>query len=187
MRSQRQKALVLLVVVVILGGCSGVRVSQDYDPVLVAHRNDTWQWEQSAQPMTGDLRVDNPLLNNRIRRAIESHLVGRYMAQEQRQPALYVSYHLSIQPKLQSYSSYSTLGMGGYYYPWAWDYYSDNHIYQYDECQLTIDIKAADTKSLVWRGTGVYRYKTYKSPEAAAKDMQRTVDRILTQFPPAKS
>lgn len=181
---QRLRALMLIVVVVSLGGCSSVQVSQDYDPLLVAHQNETWQWEQPSQPVSGDLRIDNPLLDKRIRRAIESHLAGRHMAQDQQQPTLYISYHLAIQPKLQSYSSYSTLGMGGYYYPWAWDYYTDNHIYQYDECQLTIDIKAADTKSLVWRGTGIYRYKTYKSPEAAAADMQQTVDRILTQFPP---
>lgn len=184
MRLQRQRAIVLLAAVVILGGCTSVQVSQDYDPALVAQRDQTWQWGQPAQPATGDLRVDNPLLNNRIRGAIQSHLAGRHMAQNSQHPDLYIAYHLTIQPKLQSYSSYSTLGMGGYYYPWSWDYDTGTHIYQYDECQLTIDIKAAETKSLVWRGTGVYRYRTYKTPAAAAEDMQRTVDRILAQFPP---
>ena len=187
MRSQMQRAKMLLAVAAILAGCSTVQVSQDYDPTLVAHRNQTWQWGQANQPVTGDLRVDNPLLNNRIRRAIESHLADRHIKQDRQHPDLYISYHLVIQQKIQSYSSYPTFGVGYYYYPWSWSYDADVHVYQYDECQLTIDVKAADTNALIWRGTGVYRYKTYKTPYEAAKDMQRTVDQILSQFPPVES
>jgi len=187
MRWQPQKTIVLWVLLGLLAGCSSVQVSQDYEPGWVADRPQTWQWEHSVQPATNDLRVDNPLLNSRIRRAIESHLAGRRMERNQEHPDLSISYHLVIQPKLQSYSSYSTLGMGGYYYPWAWDYGTDTHIYQYDECQLTIDIKEVGTGSLIWRGTGVYRYHTHKTPDAAAEAMQHTVDRILAQFPPGNS
>jgi hypothetical protein len=184
MGSQIQKAVVLLAVAVILGGCASVEVSQDYDPLSATYHHATWQWETPAQPETGDLRVDNPLLINRIRHAIESHLAARNITQTQQQPSLYVAYHLAIEPKLQSYATHSPLGMGGYFYPWSWDYGTDTHVYQYDQCQLTIDIKAADTNTLIWRGTGVYRFRTYKTPEAAAAEMQRIVDRILAQFPP---
>jgi hypothetical protein len=38
---------------------------------------------------------------------------------------------------------------------------------------------------LLWRGVGVYLLKTYKTPEAAAAAIQKIVDRILEQFPPA--
>ena len=187
MRWQRQQTMVLWALIGMIGilaGCSSVQVSQDYDPALAAHRHQTWKWEQPVQPSADDLRVDNPLLNSRIRHAIESHLAGRHIEQDQQHADLDISYYLVIQPKLQSYSSYSTLGMGGYYYPWAWGYDADTNIYQYDECQLTIDIKDAGSGSLIWRGTGVYRYQTFKTPDAAAQDMQRTVDRILAQFPP---
>jgi hypothetical protein len=186
MRSLRQKSMVLLVAVFALAGCASVQVSQDYDPRAVAYRHGTWQWEESIQPATGDLRVDNPLLNNRIRRAIETHLAGRDIHQSQQQPDLHLTYRLSIQPKIQSYSSYSTMGVGYYHYPWYGGIDADTCIYQYDECQLTIDIKAADTKTLLWRGTGIYRLRTYKTPDAAAEDMQRTVDRIIAQFPPVE-
>lgn len=186
MGSLRKKAMPLLAVIAILGGCTGVNVSQDYDPSAVAYDRRTWQWEAPTQPPTGDVRVDNPLLNKRIRQAIERHLAGRNIEQGRHRPDLYVRYHLTIQPKLQSYSSYSTLGMGGYYYPWSWGYDADTRIYQYDECQLTVDIEAADAKTLLWRGTGVYRYKSYKTPQAAAEEMQLIVDRILGQFPPVE-
>lgn len=184
MRWPRQSALVFCLTMLSLAGCAAVQVSQDYDPSAVPHRQQTWQWMESSQSASGDLRVDNPLLNKRIRQAIDRHLTGRNIRHAQHPPDLYVSYHLTIQPKLKSYSSYSSLGMGAYYHPWYWGYNTDTHIYQYDECQLNIDIHGADAQALLWRGTGVYRYQTYKTPDAAAADMQKTVDRILAQFPP---
>lgn len=186
MRSLRRKGRVLLAAVAFLAGCASVQVSQDYDPRAVVYRHGTWQWEESVQPATGDLRVDNPLLNNRIRRAIEAHLETRGIHQRRQQPDLKLTYRLSIQPKIQSYSSYSTMGWGYYNYPWYGGMDADTRIDQYDQCQLTIDIKAADTSALLWRGTGIYRFRTYKTPDAAAEDMQRTVDRILSQFPPVE-
>jgi len=185
MRSPCKKGMVLLVALAMLAGCAGVQVSQDYDPQAASYRYGTWQWGEPSQPATGDLRVDNPFLNDRIRQAIENHLAGRNIVQSL-QPDLYLSYRLTIQPKIQSYTSYPTLGAGYYSYPWYGGYDADTQVYQYDECQLTIDIKAADTKSLLWRGTGIYRLKTYNTPDAAAADMQETVDRILAQFPPAE-
>lgn len=184
MQSFLQRVMVLLIVGAALAGCSTVQVSQDYDPHAAVNHQGTWYWEEDIQPQSGDLRVDNPLLDSRIRHAIQTHLTNRDIAQKQQQPDLIISYRLVIQPKLRGYSNYSSLGWGGYYYPWSWGYDVDTHIEQYDECQLTIDIKAAETGDLVWRGTGVYSLRTYTTPDAAAEAMQRTVDKILTQFPP---
>ncbi len=174
--------LALLVALVIIEGCVAVRVSQDYDPTSAAFQKSTWQWELPTQPQTGDLRIDNPLLTGRIREAIHDHLTARNFVQSQQAPGLYVSHNLVIQPRLQSYASTPGWGMGGY--SWVWGLDTDVQVYQYDECRLTIDIKAADTETLFWRGTGEFRLRTYKTPQAAAADMQRIVDRILDQFPP---
>ncbi len=184
MRSLIQKAITLLFLVTILGACTGVRVSQDYDSRTALDRFETWHWEEPEQPVSGDLRVDNPLLNKRIRRAIETHLADRNIEMQPSRPDLAIAYRLVIQPKLENHSYHSSLGGGGCCYPWSWGGYPDTYIYQYDECQIIIDIKDAVTQTLLWRGTGIYRYQTYKSPDTAAQAMQRTVDRILAQFPP---
>ena len=184
MQSTTPRVIVLLIVGASLAGCATVQVSQDYDPHAVHHPHRTWYWEESSQPPSGDLRVDNPLLNSRIRHAIQRHLTNRDIVQKQHQPDLSISYRLVIQSKLRSYSTYSMLGWGGYYYPWAWGGDVDPHIEQYDQCQLTIDIKAFETGALVWRGTGVYTFRTYDTPQAAAEAMQGTVDKILAQYPP---
>lgn len=165
-------------------GCTVVQVSQDYDPDGAFQNLGAWQWRNPVQSATGDLRVDNPLLDRRIRRAVENHLAGRNIRLDREHPDFHLVYHLAIQPKIRSDSYYSTMGVGGFYYPWYGGVDTETRIYQFDESQLTIDIHAVDTGDLLWRGVGIYRFKRYKTPEVAAEDVQKTVDKILSQFPP---
>ncbi len=178
----------LLPAVIFLAGCSTVQVSQDYEPHADVSLSGTWGWRESDQAPTGDLRVDNPLLDKRIRRAVENHLAARNIAPAQGPPDFYLTYHLAIEQKLESDTYYSSMGAGrGYhpYHPWYGGIGTETRIRQYDHSRLTIDIHAADTGDLIWRGVGVYRLKTHRTPEAAAAAVQNTVDRILGQFPPA--
>lgn len=175
---------ILLFAVMAMVGCTTVQVSQDYDPKTDLARYGTWQWRDPVQAATGDIRVDNPLLDKRIRRAVENHLAVRNINSAQGQPDIYLSYHLTIEQKIISDTYYSTGGVGSYYYPWYGGIGSDTRIRQYDQSRLTIDIHSADTGDLLWRGVGTYRFKTYKTPEVADEDVRKTVDKILWQYPP---
>lgn len=177
-------ALVLLMVAVTAYGCRSIQVSQDYD--LQADRSSlgTWQWRYPRQPATGDIRVDNPLLDKRIRRAVETHLSRRNIVPVDANADLVLSYHLDIARRIQNDTFYNDVGVWGYRYPWYGGIGTETRIYQYDQSDLIIDIHAADTQELVWRGVGSYRYRIYDSPQAAAEAMQAIVDKILAQFPP---
>ena len=169
---------------VTISGCSGVTVSQDYDPQANLSRFGKWQWRQSVQPTTGDIRADNPLQNKRIRDAVENHLAGRQFDQSSDRPDFYLTYHLTIEQILRSDTLNTTVGAGGYHYPWYGDIGTETRIRQYDQSRLTIDIRSADSDELLWRGVGIYRLKAYKTPQDAAAATQQTVDKILLQFPP---
>jgi hypothetical protein len=174
-----------LVLMFSLVGCSSVRVSQDYDPLADLSHYGTWQWRASVQPSTGDIRVDNPLLDRRIRAAVERHLAARNVQKTDDRPEIYLSYHLAIEPRIRSDTVHTTVGVGSYYHPWYGGIGTETHIRQYDEKRLTIDIHSVDSGDLVWRGVGIYRLRTYKTPQDAAVAVQSTVDKILVQFPPA--
>lgn len=165
-------------------GCSTVLVSQDYSTDADLSRFGTWRWQESVQPQTGDIRVDNPLMDKRIRRAVERHLTGRQFAVAPDQPDSRLTYHLTIDRKIQSDTAYTSVGVGGYYHPWYGGVGSETRIWDYDEGRLTIDIHDADSGELVWRGVGVYRFRAYDSPQAADEAIQHIVDKILQQFPP---
>jgi Domain of unknown function (DUF4136) len=179
------KITFVLFAVMAVAGCMTVQVSQDYDPHADLSRYGTWQWKEPVQGATGDIRVDNPLLDRRIRQAVERHLAGRNIRPAGEQPDLYLAYHLAVERKIYSDSYYSSVGVGSYYYPWYGGIGAETRIYQYDESRLTIDIHAAGTGDLLWRGVGTYRFRTYKTPQAAAEAVRQTVDKILLQFPPA--
>lgn len=174
---------ILLLAVAGLCGCATVQVSQDFDPQADLSRYGTWRWREPVQARTGDIRIDNPLLDKRIRRAVETHLAGRGIKIEQ-QADLFLTYHLTIQQKIEGDTYYSTMGVGSFYNPWYGGFGTETRIRQYEEGRLTIDIHAADSGDLVWRGVGTYLLKTHKTPQEATAAVQHTVDKILFQFPP---
>ena len=174
-----------LILMISLFGCSTVQVSQDYDTQADLSRYGSWQWRESIQPSTGDIRVDNSLLDRRIRAAVERHLAARKVHQTDKRPDLFLSYHLAIEQRIRGDTVHTTVGVGRYYHPWYGGIGTETHIRQYDVQRLTIDIHSVDSGDLIWRGVGTYRLKTYKTPQDAAVAMQSTVDKILVQFPPA--
>jgi hypothetical protein len=174
----------LLFAVLAIAGCATVQVSQDYDPQADMSRYATWQWRNPVQAATGDIRIDNPLLDKRIRHAVDNHLRDRGISQTPGQPDLFLDYHLTIEQKINSDTYYSTVGAGSYYHPWYGGLGTETRIRQYDECRLTIDIYSAGKGNLMWRGVGSFWLRAHKTPEEAAIATRKIVDRILYQFPP---
>ena len=92
-----------LLIFVILGGCAGPRVSQDYEPGTDFSTYRTFAWKSADQPQTGDIRVDNPLVDGRIREAVERALSGTgYREIDQAAADFLVEYGLTVQPKIYS-------------------------------------------------------------------------------------
>lgn len=181
---RRYIGVLLAISTILLAGCSAVRVSQDYDPQATLSAVGTFAWQYAVQPETGDVRIDNPLLDRRIRTAVVRHLAVRGANQVESQPDYYLAYHFVIASRIESDPDYPVVGAGWPHFPWYHRYEREFRVHQFDECRLAIDLISGHLKTLVWRGTGIYRFKTFDDPQAAATDMQQTVDRILAQFPP---
>lgn len=166
-------------------GCSAVRVSQDYDVNEPFPRHGTWTWRDQAQPGTGDIRVDSPLLDRRIRKAVTAGLEARRFHQQDASPAFRVAYHLVIEPRIEADTYYSGMGFRRYHPAWFGGMGREVRITHYNEGRLTLDILFAGTNALLWRGTGVYRFNTdQKTPTEIDAEIQNIVDRMLSQFPP---
>ena len=58
-------------------------------------------------------------------------------------------------------------------------------VYQFTEGTLVIDLVDAETKNLVWRGTGTGAVdKTQRSPEEMQADIDKVINKIMASFPP---
>lgn len=161
--------------------CASVRVSVDYAPDADFSTYRTFTWLPRPREASGDYRIDNPLLDARIRSAVERSLAARgYQQVLDRAPDFYVAYHLSIESKLDIY----TVDRG---YPTYWGYYvsmPETRVRQYDEGTLVIDIADARKKELTWRGVAIGRVRENPTPEQTTKAVDEAVSAILERFPP---
>lgn len=180
----RFRLVLVLLGAALLLACASVRVSVDYDPTEDFSTYRTFTWFPAPQHQTGDYRIDNPLLDGRIRSAVVRNLTARgFQKVEDRDPDFYVVYHLAIEQKLDV----RTVNRG---YINGWGYYTswpETTVQQYDEGSLVIDIADAREKELVWRGVGVGRVRAQSTPEQSTREVGEAVDLILAKFPPAPS
>jgi type IV pilus biogenesis protein CpaD/CtpE len=174
----------------LLGGCAS-KPNIDYDPsfdfAVVRH----YRISDPVTSDTGDPRIDNPLLFQRIHAAISAELDNRGYRAADDSADITVHYTLGKREGVEARNSGVSIGVGtyrrgsgaaiGYNYP-AYD------ITSYEEGVLTIDMLDSPDKRLVWRGSSARRLsETGITPEAITKAVNEVVAEILEQFPPGRS
>ena len=174
-----------LSVVLLLAGCSQVQVSQDYRPGLDFSRFRSYSWQSTPSPASSDIRINNPLLQERFRQAIDGTLTRRGYLQAAAADFL-VSYDYSIQTRIESEPIGTSIGVGyGRYYNYgAVGIGTDIGVRQYDVGVLVIDFTDARTGAPLWRGNATQLVTTHSTPEDTTAFVYRMVDSVLSQFPP---
>lgn len=168
-------------------GCVGFSVNMDYDPDTDFSGFRSWYWLPPSP--TGDPRIDNDLVANRVRRAVEHSLAARgYVKTSTGEGDFGVGYHGFIEGKIdvRTIDRYYGYGPGwgryGGYYPGR--VATETYVDQYDEATLILDIVDRDSRKLVWRGSTSARVRAEQTPEKRDARTQQAVDAILAKFPP---
>ncbi len=181
------RAMVALTVLMAMG-CSGIQISQDYDPATNFRSIETVAWESPTQPQTGDERIDNPFRNTRIRSAIQRHLEKKGLVfVSDRSTDVRVRYQYTLRQRIDSTGTSGRIGFG------IGSYGSRGGIAigtgtdqrEIDEGTLVIDLVSAGSGALLWRGSGTQQFKEYDRPEKATQDVNSLVESIISQFPPS--
>ena len=179
--------VIFLTFLTLITGCSGIEVSQDYDIEVDFSKLKTFHWFSAVQKKTGDLRVDNPLLDSRIRKAVDSSLAQKgYQKIFKGTPDFYIGYNYSILKKIGSERVRTGIGFGfgGAGRGGMIGIGTGSDVKEYDEGMLVIDITGAANKKLLWRGTGTRRVYRHSDPAKITKEINENVEKILSQFPP---
>ena len=160
--------------------CATVRVTVDYDPNEDFSSYRTFAWFPIVRP-SSDPEVASPLVDARIRAAVARELEAKgYRQVIDRTPDFYVTWHVSVEDKLDVY----TVDRG---YVGSWGYVvsiPETRVRQYEEGTLLIDVADAREKQLVWRGVGKGRLRRQPTPEQLTADVDGAVAEILERFPP---
>jgi hypothetical protein len=150
----------------------------------------TYAWA-AAQPGSGDPRVDNDIMRERIRTAIDTNLAAKgYRQVDAAQAKLLVSYHVGLQTKTD-YSATSMGGPGGMACGvrgciggYGWGMYGaprdvDIRSINYTEGAVMLDLVDTTSGKLAWRATSQKRIDqkdgTQDGLNAIIADMVKTL------------
>lgn len=166
--------------------CSTVRVSEDFDPNADFSSMNSFAWKHDEQPRSGDIRLDDPLLNQRIRAAIDETLAARYSKVEREAADFLVAYELGIRQKIRSDDTHSgvMIGTGRRGTFGGFGIGTGSAVESYDQGMLFIDVLDPKSGKLLWRGKGTDVLSEHADPAAVTEQVYEIVEKILAKFPP---
>ena len=178
----QNRAIVALGTVLIVGACSGISTSSDYDPAVDFTNYATYTWLDTE----GD-DID-AITNSRIMTSIDAAMVARGLQKGGANADLAVGYQVTSAER-RSYNTVNT-GWGGGYGGYGWGGYgmsmgtSTTYENTWQEGTLLIGMFDAGTKSLVWTGTATAALDASRSPEERQKIVSEAVEKMMKDFPP---
>jgi Domain of unknown function (DUF4136) len=189
----RATRILVMALAAVMGGCSSMEISVDYDPEVTFASLQTYGWLDRPQKATGDPRIDgNTILEKRIRDAVDTELATRGFRKVTSDPDFLVAYHVSLDKRrsvqtLNSYYGYGAgwgYGYGASYRPGYWAGAPETYVYEYEEGTLILDIVNPDNKELIWRGSATDEVHFKSTPEKDQTQLNEAVRKMLEKFPP---
>jgi hypothetical protein len=169
----------------LLLACSSVRVSQDFDPAMNIEGLKTYAWKFETQEPTGDFRVDNPLLDGRIREAVDRNMAALgFQKLSDGTPDFLIVYQYVIQRKIASDRVQTGVGFG--FGTWGSaggiGVSTGSSVSEFDEGLMAIDFLEATSGTLLWRGSGSRRVNQHDDPAKTTQKINEMVDKIMAQL-----
>ena len=180
------------VLLVFCGACSTLSVSTDYNPAYDFTKLKTYAWLDSGKAPGSDARVNNDLVKDRVRAAVDRALAARgYVKTSPAVADFRVSWLGAIDKKLQMESIdhfYSSYGYGALVRDPFWGGSTMRTVTtrEYEVGTLIIDVLDPAGHKLIWRGTGKDRIGGAGDPVKITKGINDAVDAIMASFPPVK-
>lgn len=170
--------------------CScATHVRVDYDKSTDFSVYTTYTLLPKSEASTADPRLNSPLIDKRIKAALERNLAAKGFVRQPQNQDMEVLYQINLHHEIASDRSAFTMGLGtgrrgtafglGYAVPVT-------EIESYEKVMLTIDLLAADTGELLWRGTSSRRISEARTPEQVDTFFKNLVREIMEKFPPGR-
>lgn len=181
------KLLFVAVSAALLAGCSSVSVSRDFDNTADFSAIRTYAWQHAEQPQTGDPRIDDDLIDARVRSAVETDLRNKgFQMVDVGEADVLVTYFVGFNRRISSSGGSMSMGMtrGSAGRAGSVGLSSGTQVSDYEEAHLTIDIISTENDRTIWRGTGTRRTSSSTNPQKITDRVNDAVTRILKKFPP---
>lgn len=189
MESKMKYLMIYSVFLTILLGCSAKGVRTEYQEVSTLAGLKTYDWLQTDTLPGDNVRVNDPLVIEAVRNAVEANLEKKgYRKAEGGQADFLVTWFGAIEKKVQVESIDHFYH--GYGYGPAAKYISTpgskgSTAAEFEEGTILIDVLNPATHKMQWRGTGSRRILKELEKGDAVLYIDRVVAQIFKNFPQA--
>jgi uncharacterized protein DUF4136 len=141
----------------------------------------TYKWVQIP-----NAQYPNSIIDEQIKRAIDTQLASKGLTLSEENPDLYVTYQVAINQEKQ-WNAYST---GGSYWGWGgWGGWGGMQTTTTTSTTINIgtlncDIYDVATKKQIWRGEASKTLGSGKDPKKVEKNINKAMAKLFKKYPP---
>jgi hypothetical protein len=165
----------------VLGGCSTMRVTSDYDRDADFSQLRTFDWMPTPPRRPSAPRLGNLFMQRRIREALERELTTKGYRNVSRDPDFLVAFFTAAEDRVAVQRINEYWGYRRYRGRWV----TRVHVDHYRLGTLIVDIVDPRGRELIWRGWATDAVRG-RDPERMENKMNEAVVRILREFPPER-
>ncbi|BDU76162.1 DUF4136 domain-containing protein [Mesoterricola sediminis] len=182
----RLKTLAIPLALAALAGCAPYSIRYDYDSHAPYAGYKTFDWYAKSAKANGKSDgVQNPIMDRRVRGAVERELAAKGLRMEKTgEPDVLITYY----PVYRQGTVYTTTTVGPHYGWWRpWGYgvgASFTEARTFREGSIILEIVDNKTNQLVWQAVAEGALTGLDDPEDAEHQVGKAVHEMLSRFPP---
>ena len=166
---RRTAAVLAIVSIAFITGCSTVHVETDYDREVDFSKYNTYRWIPHVKGTEDNPLMNDPLLEGHVKGAVNAQMALKgYTRIEEGHPDFLIAYYFTTRNRVDVTHYY------GYWYP-------HTSVYQYKEGTLIVDIVDRVNKQLIWRG---WATDALENRSRLNEQINYVVEKLLKKFPP---
>lgn len=180
--------LFLFILLLTLGSCHSIKVMTDYDPSVSFDTYKTYAFYKKGIDQVQISDLDK----RRILKALENTLQAKCFTPSEN-PQILINIFTKESAKVDVFNNNTFGGAWGMGWGWGWNPWMwpgmgmrNTTVSTYAQGSLYIDFIDANTKRLLWQGSGEGVLKPQSEPMKKQEVIQKFVDEILSQYPPQK-
>lgn len=181
------RPLLLTLGLALLTGCAAIPVRYDYDRQASWSSYKSYDWyAATSQAKRKAAGVDNPIMDRRVRSAVEKVLAARgFQRDSAGEPDFLVTYYPVYQNRALVTGTTLHNGWGWGYHPFGFGLSTHyRQVHTYKDGSIVLEIVDNKTKQLVWQAIGEGVLTDLDDPQEVDEQIEAAVKQILNRFPP---
>ena len=171
-----KKTLLLSITLLIMTGCSSLKVNVDYDPEFNFNK------QTNFAIVHHNKEGEDTLFNDRFIKALEEDLSSKtYVKADKDSADLVFVFHTNVENKTDIDTDYTMVGYGRYGY--GGQMVATTRTYKYTKGTLIIDALNPKDNKIVWRSIATDILKSHDNPQERIAYIQEVVKKTMKDFP----